>query len=78
MTHISETDEVDVIELIQNLWGRKLVVLGVSAAAVAVICTQVALTPKSFNASIVVRLLDAATIGGHASVKWGGIPRDPI
>lgn len=50
-------DEIDLIELLQNLWDGKWVIAGVSAAAVAIGSAYVALTPNSFDASITVRPL---------------------
>ncbi|MBF9053352.1 hypothetical protein LSUCC1028_03780 [Rhodobacterales bacterium LSUCC1028] len=55
-------DEIDLIELLQNLWDGKWVIAGVSAAALAIGGAYVALTPNSFDASITIRPLDAATI----------------
>ena len=62
MSDTKSGDEIDLIELLQNLWDGKWVIAGVSAAALAVGGTYVALKPSSFDASIVVRPLDASTI----------------
>jgi len=61
-SHEHSNDEIDLIELLQNLWDGKWVIAGVSAAALAIGGAYVALTPNSFDASITVRPLDAATI----------------
>lgn len=57
-----ENDEIDLIELIQYLWEGKWFIAGVSAAALAIGATYVKLTPSSFDASIVIRPIDARTI----------------
>ena len=64
MSNLGEhmNDEIDLIELLQNLWDGKWVIAGVSAAALAVGGAYVALTPNSFDASIRIRPLDAAAI----------------
>ena len=55
-------DEIDLIELLQSLWDGKWLIGGVSAAALSIGGAYVALTPNSFDASIVVRPLDASEI----------------
>ncbi len=54
-------DEIDLIELLQNLWDGKWVIAGISAAALAIGTAYVKLTPNTFDASIVIRPIDATT-----------------
>ena len=69
-------DEIDLIELLQNLWDGKWVIAGVSAAALAIGGTYVALTPNSFDASITIRPLDAATIEQFRMLNNAADPRN--
>ncbi|MBF9022638.1 hypothetical protein FZCC0069_05660 [Rhodobacterales bacterium FZCC0069] len=55
-------DEIDIIELLQSLWDGKWLIGGVSAAALSIGGAYVAITPNSFDASIVVRPLDASAV----------------
>ena len=57
-----ENDEIDLIELLQNLWEGKWFIAGVSAAALAIGAAYVKLTPSSFDASIVIRPVDSRII----------------
>ena len=57
-----ENDEIDLIELLQNLWEGKWFIAGVSAAALAIGAAYVKLTPSSFDASIVIRPIDSRII----------------
>jgi len=68
-------DEIDLIELLQNLWDGKWVIAGVSAAALAIGGAYVALTPNSFDASITIRPLDAATVDQFRTLNDAGNPR---
>ena len=54
-----ENDEIDLIELLQNLWEGKWFIAGVSAAALASGAAYVKLTPSRFDASIVIRHIDS-------------------
>ena len=69
-------DEIDLIELLQNLWDGKWVIAGVSAAALAIGGTYVALTPNSFDASITIRPLDAASVDQFRTLNDAGNPRN--
>ncbi len=53
-------DEIDLIELLQNLWKGKWLIAGMAGAAAAIGATYVALTPNYFDASITIRPIDAA------------------
>ena len=72
----SAEHEIDLIELLQNLWDGKWVIAGVSAAALAIGGTYVALTPNSFDASITIRPLDAATVDQFRTLNDAGNPRN--
>ena len=54
-------DEIDLIELLEQLWDGKWLIAGVSAASLAIGATYVKLTPNNFDASILIRPIDAAT-----------------
>ncbi|WP_340300705.1 Wzz/FepE/Etk N-terminal domain-containing protein [Roseobacter sp. HKCCD5988] len=56
----NNADEIDLLELIQRLWDGKWLIGGISAAALTIGGAYVALTPNKFDASIVIRPLDAA------------------
>ena len=57
----NNTDEIDLIELMQHLWAGKWVIASVCAVSLAIGGAYVKLTPNTFDASIVVRPIDAAT-----------------
>ncbi len=54
-------DEIDLIELLQNIWAGKWVIAGISAVSFAIGGAYINLTPNTFDASIVIRPVDAAT-----------------
>lgn len=53
-------DEIDLIEVLEILWDGKWIIGSVSAAALLIGSAYIVLTPNKFDASIVVRPLDAA------------------
>lgn len=64
-----QTDEIDLIEILQSLWNGKWLIGGMSAAALSISGVYVARTPNSFDASIVVRPLDAAAIESFRQIN---------
>ena len=62
-------DEIDLIELLEQLWDGKWLIAGVSAAALAIGAAYVRFTPNNFDASILIRPIDAATTDQFRSLN---------